>query len=251
MPTGLLLCLALILPAPALSGWETLPSGLAYRAVHYVPAGATLPVTVHAFRLSLDDFELRVLPAPRGTGARLDALAAGSGALLVVNGGYFTAAFEPLGLLVSEGRELNSLRKADWGVFSVAGGRARLVHRRRWHPPAALEFAIEAGPRLVTPGRRFTFKLQSAERTGLGILPDGRVVVAATDGVLLLADWATLFDRPEADGGLGCRWALNLDGGSSTQLRLRDGDRRLDLPGRAPVANAIGVFPRVRAPGRD
>ena len=43
----------------------------------------------------------------------------------------------------------------------------------------------------------------------------------------------------EAEGGLACSDALNLDGGPSTQLAARAGDFALDVSGAWPVPNAV------------
>jgi len=43
--------------------------------------------------------------------------------------------------------------------------------------------------------------------------------------------------------GLGCTEAMNLDGGSSSQLLVRAGDRRRHLPGRL-VPALIAIIPR-------
>lgn len=243
--TGVLAWLLVALAAPAADTWWQEPSpGLHYRRVDLAPPGTSRRIGVHVFRFSLDGFELRVLPAPGDGGATVAELARGSGALVAVNGGFFTHAFAPLGLLVSEGRALSPLRHADWGVFYVARGEAGLVHRRHWRPLPGLEFAVESGPRLVADGRPLTFKPQSARRTALGILPDGRVLLVATDGPLLTSELAALFARPSSEGGLGCRYALNLDGGSSTQLWFGDESRGIAIPAVAPVANAVALFRR-------
>ena len=245
-------------PVPAPAWGEPLPDLEYRRFVHRAPASSG-DVTIHALRFSPRSFELRVLPAAATKrGELVPALGRAAAALVAVNGGYFTADFAPLGLLVSEGRELNPLRAADWGVFYVAGERARVVHRKTWKKPKALEFAVEAGPRLIVAGRTLTFKPQSARRTALGILPDGRVVIVVTEQPLLTAELADWMARSEGKGGLGCRDALNLDGGTSTQLWFPAGDETIEVKSRAPVANAVGPkrvivtperVPRGRCPG--
>lgn len=239
-----LLLLALTTPgSPAAPDWEPVARGLGYRAIEHRPHPMASPVLVHAFRFTPEALELRVLPAG-ATGGHVHTLAREAGALLAVNGGFFLEDFTPLGLLVSGGRELNALRRADWGVFSVAGGRADIVHRREWRRPAGLEFAIEAGPRLVVAGRVLSLKPQRARRTALCLRAPDDVVVVVTAGQLDTTEFAELLARAESAGGLGCRDALNLDGGSSTQLWFEHGGRRIEVPAVAPVANAVALFPR-------
>jgi hypothetical protein len=223
--------------------WESVAPGLGYRLVEHRPYPLASPVAVHAFRFAPGDLELRVLPAG-ATGGHVRELAREAGALLAVNGGFFLADFTPLGLLVSQGRELNALRRVDWGVFSVARGRAAVVHRREWRAPHGLEFAIEAGPRLVVAGRVLSLKPQRARRTALCVRAPDDVAVVVTAGPLYTSELAELLARSEREGGLGCVDALNLDGGSSTQLWFDHGGRRIEVPAVAPVANAVGLFPR-------
>jgi len=223
--------------------WEGIAPGLEYRRVERRPYPLASPVAVHAFRFSPAELELRVLPAGDG-GARVRDLAQDAGALLAVNGGFFLEDFTPLGLLVSQGHQMNALRRADWGVFSVARGRAAVVHRREWRRPDGLEFAVEAGPRLVVAGRVVSLKPQRARRTALCVRAPDDVAIVATDGLLYTTELAELLARGEREGGFGCVDALNLDGGSSTQLWFEHAGRRIEVPATAPVANAVALFPR-------
>jgi exopolysaccharide biosynthesis protein len=50
--------------------------------------------------------------------------------------------------------------------------------------------------------------------------------------------------KPETQGGLACLSALNLDGGSSSQLYASMDDFVIDIPGFSRVADAIVVRPR-------
>jgi len=226
------------------AGFERVADGLAYRQIRLPVESTGARVAVHVFAVALASHTLRVLPAAAGRGASVSTLARQHSASLAVNGGFFLDDFTPLGLLVSEGRELNPLRRADWGVFFVRDGVARIVHRRDFVPDETIEFAVQSGPRLVVDGAPLTFKPQVARRTALGIDGAGRVFLLVTEGAMLLAELADFLRRPVAEGGLACQFALNLDGGSSSQLHFTHGDRRITVSGAARVANAIGVFPR-------
>ncbi len=205
MSAALQLALYLALAAPAAPAWTRLADGIQYQTF--------ANGTGQAFRLDLRRVRLRVAPA--SPSAHAADLARKTGAVIAVNGGYFTPEFKPLGLLVSRGKSLNSLRKADWGVLAIStSGKARLAHTRDYRPRRDTDFAIQAGPRLVVRNRALNLKPQRARRTALGIQRDGRtLIVVVADSYLLLDDLARLMrDRFE------CPNALNLDGGSSTQL---------------------------------
>lgn len=197
-----------------------------------------------AFEVDLTRIELQVIEAraqgrPSSVVSELGPVAK---ALFAVNGGYFDERGRPLGLLVSQSRPLNRLRRTDWGVLSVdGGGRAALVHTRDYKPKATTEFAMQAGPRLVVDGEILKLKPQWDRRTAIGITTDPhRVVIVVTRTAVSLDALAHLFKD-----ALGCPFALNLDGGSSTQL-WADGTGLTAIPGFA-VANAVAAVPRVSA----
>ena len=144
-----------------------------------------------------------------------------SGARVVVNGGYFDGQGRPMGLRVTRGQRQKGLRKANWGVFWIAKGRARISHTKDFAPATRPLEAIQCGPRLVVKGRVTDLKEQWGRRTGMGIDRQGRVVLAVSDGELTLREWAKIFADPN---GLNCPDALNLDGGGSTQLAVKGRD---------------------------
>lgn len=159
-----------------------------------------------------------------------------TGARVAINGGYFDAHGKPLGLRVHQGHKTSSLRRADWGVFWIEAGRARIRHTRDFSSRSRPQEAIQCGPRLVVNGQTTDLKPQWDRRTGIGIDARGRVVLAISDGPLSLADWANVF---ASSAGLECRDALNLDGGGSTQIAYSTPSFKGKLLGSWPVPDAI------------
>lgn len=217
--------------------WQAGPPGFELAQLQ-VGAGPDRPtVQLHMVRIDLQRYQLQVVTAAE-MGLRL----AGAPAfrervhgLAAVNGGYFDPDYKPLGLLVSQGRELSHLRQVDHGVFAVAGGRALLDHARTFHAPPDLEFAVECGPRLLVAGQAPHFRRTDvARRVAIGLDAAGRVLLAVSDGVLTLDEFARSLAQPEP-GGPGLRDVLNLDGGSSAMLDVAAG------PLRAQVATALEV----------
>ncbi|MBM4395052.1 MAG: phosphodiester glycosidase family protein [Deltaproteobacteria bacterium] len=255
-PTTLILAVAAALPAasalPAFAdpvAWKPFAPGIE-RASIESPGETAAPFRLAAFRIDLARFEPRAVLAKDHGGpiATAEALADATGATLVVNGPFFDERDVPLGLLVSSGRRLRPLRKADWGVLYVAGGRAALLHTTEWKaaPPERVTFAIQVGPRTVVRGRVQRLKPQVARRAAVCVPPGGTsLVVAATDlGVAESNDLARLMAAPAAEGGLGCADALMMDGGPSAQLSARAGSTRVEVHGGRGVPAAIGFFER-------
>ncbi len=201
------------------------------------------PFELVVLRLDPTRFSLGAVHDPKLSDAQ--GFREATGALAAINGHFFDPAYKPLGLLVSEGRELARLRKVDHGVFTIAGGRPGLQHAKTFSRPDALEFAIECGPRLIADGKPLDLKQSRARRTALGYDAQGRVLVIASTGVVALQDLADVLARPHARGGLGAIGALNLDGGSSTMFDLAAQGRRISI--RSAVRVPVGIVVRRRA----
>ena len=104
---------------------------------------------------------------------------------------------------------------------------------------------MQCGPRLVVKGEVTRLKKQYARRSCVGLDGVGRILLVATDGSTMDATYlARVLAAPEEKSGLGCRDAMNLDGGGSTQLYVGYRGFRLDLRGAWPVPDGLGVFAR-------
>jgi uncharacterized protein YigE (DUF2233 family) len=233
--------------------WRALEPGLAYRRLDVDGA------RYHAVRVDLATHELRVADARREarTTATVDVLADEANALVALNGTFFDEKERPLGLVVSEGRELNPLREVSWWAALVvrdeATGLAAAVltteQIKALAPPerSALRFALQVGPRTVSAGRPLKLKPQSAARSAACVLEPQRVVLLATEAAPVESnDLAAVMSAPAGDRGFGCAAGLMFDGGSSTQLRISTRTLTLSVKGGWGVPNALVV---VRRPG--
>lgn len=83
-----------------------------------------------------------------------------------------------------------------------------------------------------------------ADRTAVGYLPDGRVILLIVDGRISTSQGATTLEMAAIMKGLGCEGALNLDGGGSTGMWTKGGGHLNDLTAEAnrPVLTTIGFF---------
>ena len=129
----------------------------------------------------------------------------------------------------------------DWGVFYVTDdGTPRIVHTRDFVQRTNIVVAVQSGPRLVVDGAPLKLKPQIAKRSAVCLNASNQVTFIATERGLLLQDFANLLARPEGDGGFGCTFALNLDGGSSTQGILRSPRSPWHLIGGTQIPVALG-----------
>ncbi len=214
---------------------------LVVRKVQIPGAGAA-----HELEIDLLTAELRVLDA-RDHGR--DAMTARefaevTGAAAVVNGPFFDVDGSPMGLLVIDGKERQSLRRADWGVFYVDGAGAHVVHTRDYGGGRGIKQAFQVGPRLVVDGEVLALKPQSARRTAVCTKSSGKVVALVAGVSVGASELASYL------ASIGCTNALNLDGGPSSQLFVSSGGVQIEEPGGTGIPIALGVFPKLPAEER-
>jgi len=228
------------------TAWRNVASGLEYTTISNFadfPGG-----NLHVFKIDLQHYNLRIGLTKNADGGNktLQQLMREENAIIAVNGGFFSPDDKPLGLLVSQGKLLNSLRPTSWwGIFSIHGTQAQITARKDYQFDATTDFAIQAGPRLVVNEQIPNIASNVDYRTALGITKDGRVIIAVTENLMLTTqELAEIMRRPENMGGLGCVNALNLDGGHSTQMYTRLATLLLQVPSFTQVADSILVVPR-------
>jgi len=217
------------------AGGDTPAADLVYRRVEIPGAGSA-----HELEIDLLSAELRVLDSrdykkPAMT-AREFALATGAAA--VINGPFFDVDGSPMGLLVVDSKQRQKLRRADWGVFYLDGAGAHIVHTRDYGGGGGIKQAFQVGPRLVVDGEPLGLKPQSARRTALCTKSSGKVIALVAGTSVGASDLAAYFVAS------GCKDALNLDGGPSSQLFVRSGGLEVEEEGGTGVPIALGVFPK-------
>jgi uncharacterized protein YigE (DUF2233 family) len=165
---------------------------------------------------------------------------AASGAVLALDAGQFRHTL-PWGWVVSGGRELLEPESAPLagavvvdssGVRIVPPGSVAQERERRTAREAFQSYPMLLQDGVVPlalrePGRGVDLDHRDA-RLALGTLPDGRVVIALTrfdffgKSLDQLPFGLTTPEMAAVMGALGCRDALLLDGGISSQLSIRD-----------------------------
>jgi uncharacterized protein YigE (DUF2233 family) len=213
--------------------WKRIAPGVEMRRLDAYEHGLRVPVV--AFRVAPSRIHIGV-----GESLSVQQWRKNTNALVAVNGGFFDVADHPLGLRVSDGNRRSSMHGTRWSVFRIKAGQAAILPAAEvaaaLKPGVDYQQAVQCGPVLVKSGRVGTFKTQWARRTGIGVQEDGRVVLAVSEGQLLFETWAQLWASRD---GLRCRDALNLDGGSSTQLSLRAGIHKLEMTSSRTVPDVV------------
>jgi exopolysaccharide biosynthesis protein len=245
-----LLLLFLLSPVCSRADWEILDrrdwhvsdGNLAASELRVTDGAAEGQVNLVYFAAA--DVTLEVIANTDGQIQALDKLIESRGGSAGINGGYFEANLDPVGLLISNDHVVHRLQKAKLlsGIFYVKDGRPRLARTREFPGTKGIEQAIQCGPFLVDGGRTVTGldDVRTAARTfvfscgplvwGFGIC---RSVTLEEMGDIL-AQTAIVPDHHVIR-------ALNFDGGSSTTFYVRTHGGIIFSEGRPVVSNYLVV----------
>ena len=175
------------------------------------------------------------------------------------NGGYFSPEFDPVGLLVCDGRAVHPEQRARLlsGVLAITA--ANHISLRRTTDAASslpgkhARQAVQCGPFLVEDRKPVAGlnATRAARRTAVFTDGGGRWGLVVCTPVTLEEFAAILADPAALPGGLKIARGLNLDGGGSTALWVRPpsgkGGDAVSLPERGYVRDFVGIVPRPRA----
>lgn len=126
--------------------------------------------------------------------------------------------------------------------------------------PGSIYTALQAGPMLVRDGRAMVstqgdfpgdIRRGRAPRSAVGLTREGDLILMAVDGRSSTAAGATLSELANYLVEAGCWTAMNLDGGSSTQLVVAGELVTQNPAGAKPVANALVLVDRQGRFGRQ
>jgi uncharacterized protein YigE (DUF2233 family) len=146
--------------------------------------------------------------------------ARGQQLVFAMNAGMFDPAFAPQGLFIEAGKTVVPLDTAAGagnfylrpnGVFYLTtDGSAHVCPTAAFRNGGRVAYATQSGPMLVVDGQIHpAFQPKSANvqiRNGVGILPNGQVLLAMSRRKINFYDFAQYFRKA------GCRQALYLDG---------------------------------------
>lgn len=167
-----------------------------------------------------------------------------TGALIVVNGGFFTEANEATGLIVVDGQHSGTSYDGFGGMLVIGstGPDLRWLPMQPYDPSEPISAGLQSFPMLVKPDGVLGYNDedgQPARRTVIAQDGNGRFIfVLATSGTFTLHHMSQFLLETDLDISL----ALNLDGGASTGILLAE-----PMDGVAPftlLPVVITVYPK-------
>jgi uncharacterized protein YigE (DUF2233 family) len=225
--------------------WYPLVPGLEYTRLSHFAGFYT--GYIHAFRINLNHYQLQLALAQdhRNSIANVNELAVERNAIIGINGGFFSEELKPLGLRINNSKIRNPLKSTPWwGVFFIRDNKAHIIAQQDYRQDKQITFAVQSGPRLVINDHIPTLKGRVDNRTAIGITRPGEVILLVTENLsLTTTQLAKVMRGSQIEGGLECIDAINLDGGSSTQLYAKINHFVLKIPGWSAVTDAILVLP--------
>jgi phosphodiester glycosidase len=199
----------------------------------------------YAFNIDLEVAEVRLVPAGGPSSRRtVEEIVVSRPAVVAVNASFFDTEGRAMGLAVDDGRVMAGGKRRTWGALVIDEKTSRIVLGAEIEDDRAHRLVVQGIPRLVVGGAIQPLKPQVAERTA--VCAAGRVVVLVVSTKVETTPFARFLAGPPDQGGLGCRDALNLDGGPSTQLVVKLPGRTLSVAGGWGVPNALIAIPGTR-----
>lgn len=156
-------------------------------------------------------------------GIKIDDIKKDSEILAAINCGFFQEPFLPVGLLISKGEKINDL-DSYWehtGVFYITTDQVDpygICTKDAFYDTDVTE-GVQSFPLLVWYGKPYVRYNDSeiAARSAIATDDRGNILLIATDTGITLYE----FSRALCKMDWNCRKALNLDGGSSTQMYFK------------------------------
>jgi uncharacterized protein YigE (DUF2233 family) len=222
--------------------WQQLSAGIEYLSLDDT---LTLPWShIHVFRIHLKKNQFELLTAKNLSLplAGVDKFSQKYPLAIAINGGFFDSQNRPLGLRITHSTLTNPFKPISWwGIFQIRNQMASIHSSHHFLLDKQVDFAIQSGPRLIINGKIPNLRPGLAERSALGITPTGEVIILVTENAALST---TTLAQLMLAHPLNCQYALNLDGGSSSQIRAHFHQFSIHSSGLAPVSDAIIVHPR-------
>lgn len=225
------------------TGWQLLRAGLERRIIRLMDDNERLLERLYLLRLEPELYRWTVAYRP-GEGQSLAAWQAETGALLLVNGGYFTEEMIATGRMVVAGAGYGTSYQGFGGMLAVTADSVeiRSLVERPYDASEPLQYALQSFPLLVKPGGGIGFPEEDGRRgrrTVMAMDGNGRLLfILAPNGSFTLHE----LSRYLVESDLDLEIALNLDGGTSTGLRLAEPAE--EIPAFVPLPVVIAIYGR-------
>ncbi len=191
-----------------------------------------------SLKFNSQDWNLKVMPYKNAVFAH--DVVRFTDAKAVINASFFDPQNKPLGLLKEQGVNLNPYKSISWwSILCINNDNHKIFITRDKMQASQCSSAIQTGPRLISNYKVIDgLKDDYSRKSAVCIIDSNQVVLFASESPLSATQLAQ-FLKSE----FKCQEALNLDGGSSTQMSIRNesGVKNL-VSGFSSVPVFLGLF---------
>lgn len=229
------------------TGWLELRPGMERRSINIIDSQNRVVESLYILRVSQSQFRLDIAfnPIPQS----LESWQRDTGAMVVVNGGYYLIENEryyPTGLTIIDGKVSGTSYEDFAGMLAIdeSGAELRWLANQPYDPDEPLQAAMQSFPILVKPGGELGFSAEyedniQARRTVIGQDKEGNILfIVASKGIFTLHQISAYLTESD----LGLDIAVNLDGGPSSGIFVDD--PREGIPAQTSLPFVILVYSR-------
>ena len=209
-------------------------------------------VTLHFLSFDESRYAFRMLDQEPGTQSSLEEILRKNHCLAGTNGGFFRPDFDPLGLLMCDGKVVQPVSHARLlsGALIVTDKKIEFRRSTRPLPGRHARQAVQSGPFLVENGQVVAGlnNERSAPRTAAFTDGARRWGLVSASALTLAELGRVLADPALLPGGMKISGALNLDGGHSTAMwSMQPGKEPFYLREEGLLRDFVGIVPRAEA----
>jgi uncharacterized protein YigE (DUF2233 family) len=221
--------------------------GLEHRYLVFENTATGERVSAELAIFSTKSCRLRIIDQPSEERVDLSEMMEREKCLAGVNGGYFDPDYNPIGLVVADGKTIAPLRKARLlsGVLLSSGGKIQILRVAEFSSQQKIDAAIECGPMVVDLAKPVhgLEATRPARRTFAAVAVDGRGAIGFCSDATL-SDLASILATPFASD-FKIQRALNLDGGSSSAFWFkRANGSAFSIAEEKTVRDFVTIVPR-------
>lgn len=226
--------------------WENIENGLDFVSVDF--AKGFRKGKIYALKLQKPR-QLQILLDGKSKPTTIERLEKKYKPLAVFNGSYFDENFLPVGLLKVDNHILYGLNKyGNTGILAINQDKLDIFNKKDIDKyKNKYDNLMQSGPILVEENGKsgiYSDNHEYSARTSIAINRKNEtlIVIADSSASPSLWEFAQVLIKDEKKGGFSVKLAINLDGGSSTGLRINSRMKKLILSESSYISNGIGIF---------
>lgn len=204
---------------------------------------------LEVIHLNKAHYQARLLIQPKGKQLKPSVVAAQQKATITINGGYYSPEFNPVGLFKVNNQRFSRYSSASKllkaGITIDQQGQLNLVSYPNKQDLEKANSAMQVGPVLISDGKVDVWpNFAMSRRTVLAQTTHDNIIIIVTQSPVTLYQLASLLVKnPEFFDVKGIKSAVNLDGGGSSALTIKQKNTWMNIVELNPVRTLLLLYP--------